>query len=345
MNGKIVADRVVLEGGDELSLEEAAYLVEKDKIDVFGNDKELTLEEFMRMASSLRDGFGLRYIVYKDLRERGYHVRSYTTNFDFGLYHRGGIRKTVEYFVHVFSEREPLRLDDIARRLDEARNVRKRMAIAIVDEEGDVTFYEVRGLEFNLDRSTEGERCFLEGKGNATLLYDRVIVWDFTLSEELSKNGLFGKLDDEKLQLSLVESAYLIKKGNIEVVDESGRKLDFDTFLNVSKGMERDFVMKYAVYEDLREKGMIVKTGFKFGSHFRIYDRMPSSASASHSKYLVHAVAPDHQFFLPDISRAVRLAHGVRKRMVFAYLGRVPSVNRYKRLNHINYVDMRRLKL
>ncbi len=68
------------------------------------------------------------------------------------------------------------------------------------------------------------------------------------------------------------------------------------------------------MYRDLREKGLVVKTGFKYGTHFRAYDRDPDT---EHARYLVHAVPRDLETSWPELSRAVRLAHGVRKEMVF----------------------------
>jgi tRNA-intron endonuclease len=38
-----------------------------------------------------------------------------------------------------------------------------------------------------------------------------------------------------------------------------------------------------------------------------------------HSEYLVHVIPKDHIFHLQAVSRAVRLAHSVRKQMIFAH--------------------------
>jgi tRNA-intron endonuclease len=44
-----------------------------------------------------------------------------------------------------------------------------------------------------------------------------------------------------------------------------------------------------------------------------------SPEKVPHSEYLVHTIPEDHVFHLPVVSRAVRLAHSVRKLMVFAH--------------------------
>ncbi|RLG36170.1 MAG: tRNA-intron lyase, partial [Candidatus Alkanophagales archaeon] len=95
-----------------------------------------------------------------------------------------------------------------------------------------------------------------------------------------------------------------------------------------------------------RERRLIVKTGFKFGSHFRVYERMEQP----HSKYLVHVVPREHIFVKPELSRAVRLAQSVRKQMVFAYEDTADAtaaegVTEKTGSSRIKYVGVGRVKL
>ncbi|MDY6965894.1 MAG: tRNA-intron lyase [Halobacteriota archaeon] len=332
--GKEAASQLVNYGREkrdtiELSLEEAAFLIEREKIDVIDRDDRLDFERFIKKASQISHNFELKYIVYKDLRERGYYLQPGST--DFRVYPRGGGpgETPAEYFVHVISEREPLELGELSEQLKMVENVRKRMILAIVDEESDITFYEVKLARLRGDE----EPFSLKVKSkDATLIQDRVIIWDEETSNDIFDAGFFGKLLDEKrLQLSLVEAAYLIKNGIIKVVDLCGNELSLEDFVEGAIQIEPDFNKKFDVYKDLREKSMTVKTGFKFGTHFRVYDARKNM----HSRYLVHAITPEYVFSLPEMSRAIRLAHSVRKRMLFAY----------KRDGKIEYIDIGRLKL
>ena len=60
----------------------------------------------------------------------------------------------------------------------------------------------------------------------ATLLEDRVVLWDTEASRLLHESGFFGKPVGERLQLSLVESAYLLEKGKLQLTDRQGRPVD-----------------------------------------------------------------------------------------------------------------------
>jgi len=348
MRGELIGDKVVLgedaitklystsyygrpkEGKLELSLVEGAYLLGEGKISIALDEKPLDFKKFFEVASTLMKNFELRYIVYKDLRERGYYVQPSVT--DFRVYPRGGKpgKTRAAYFVRVVSEREPLPLVDITRYLEIAENVRKRIILAIVDEESDITFYDVKKT------SMKGETKFLDGKGEGTLLEDRVIVWAPVLAKTLHQKGFFGKpLDEKRLQLSLVESAYLIRKEVLKVADNAGNAIDIKTFTKRATQIEPHFRLKLGVYENLRNNGMVVKTGFKFGSHFRVYEKVESLDKLIHSKYLVHAIDKSHVFLLPELSRAIRLAQSVRKRMIFAYVTD----------KKVEYIDIGRTKL
>jgi tRNA-intron endonuclease len=114
----------------------------------------------------------------------------------------------------------------------------------------------------------------------------------------------------------MVEAAYLSGKKALKLVNaKTGRNASFSAVIDMSARLDPSFGEKMAVYEDMKSRGFIVKTGFKYGSHFRAYDSDPEK---SHAKYLVHAVSSGYVSAWPEISRAVRLSHGVRKEILFA---------------------------
>jgi len=297
----------------DLSLVEAAYLLDRSRITVSSEGIELDFRAFFQASSALEKGFEFRYVVYKDLRERGYYVQPGRP--DFRVYPRGGHpgKTPAEFYVLVISERMPLPLQTVLQPVRLAGQMRKRLMLAIVDEESDITFYEAR------DKSLSGKMGEEPAGGMATLLEDRVVLWDPEASRRLHECGFYGKPVGERLQLSLVESAYLMEKGLMELVDRSGVALDLEGLKERARIIESDFDLKYRIYRDLRDRKMVVKTGFKFGTHFRVYKYVGGPDKVPHSEYLVHTVPADHVFMPPVLSRAVRLAHSVRKEMVFAY--------------------------
>jgi tRNA-intron endonuclease len=296
----------------ELSLVESAYLIYMKKFTVQCEGEELDFERFFIRASNIVKNFELFYIVYKDLRGRGYYVQP--SDIGFRVYPRGGHpgKGPAQFLVFMTSERIPLLQCVLKKHLDNSDNKKKRLILAIVDEESDITHYEVRKL--NPSGSSVISPTTLHSI--VTLLEDRCMVWDFDESNMLHKEGFFGKpMDEGHLQLSLVESCYLLDNGVMEIEKRNHEKLDFVEFSDIAASIESDFMIKYKVYEILRNSGLVPKTGFKFGTHFRVYK---SYDSRSHSDYLVHAISHDHIFSLQQVSRAVRLANSVKKEMIYA---------------------------
>lgn len=146
----------------------------------------------------------------------------------------------------------------------------------------------------------------------ATLIDDRIIIDDKSTITRLYNKG-FGKLLEDKLELSFLEGLYLIERGSLKILD-IGKEVTKEDILE--KADEEEFFLRYRVYRDLRERGYIVKTGFKFGAHFRVYER--GNSLKEHSKYLVHAIPENRTIAFPEVARAIRLAQGVKKIMIFA---------------------------
>jgi tRNA-intron endonuclease len=126
-----------------------------------------------------------------------------------------------------------------------------------------------------------------------------------------------------------------VDRGEIDVADD-GEELDRKQLMEQLKRIDEEFEYKYAAYSDLRERGLIVKSGFKFGAHFRVYERGvnpysdgPKSQS-EHTKYVVHAVPENHTMSFQEMSRAVRLAQNIRAKMLWAVVDSESGVTYYE---------------
>ena len=139
----------LLEDGKlQLSLFEALYLAEKGKIFVVdGKGKEIDFENFLKKAQKKESNFWIRYCVFKDMRNRGYIIKTALKfGADFRVYDRGykpgeAHAKWVVYPVH---EGSVLTWHEFAAKNRVAHSTRKRLLIGIVDEEGDITYYEIK---------------------------------------------------------------------------------------------------------------------------------------------------------------------------------------------------------
>ncbi len=149
----------------------------------------------------------------------------------------------------------------------------------------------------------------------------------------------FGKKGDKKLEMSLTEALYLLKKKKIEVKRKT-KKMSFNDLMKFSLKKDPRIHEKHLVYNDLRERGLVVKTGFKFGCDFRVYQRgvgvkKGPKTVKEHTKWIVFTVPEDHTCSFAELSRAVRLAHSIRARMLWSVVDNE---------NDITYFEVVRVK-
>ena len=155
---------------------------------------------------------------------------------------------------------------------------------------------------------------------DTSLEENKAIAWKNF--EPLYESGYYGKQLGDRLELALIEACLLLKRGRIRVLKDD-KPMKFEDLYNLAASLDKRFTERYRVYEDLRERGLLVRTGFKFGCDFRVYERGvqlkkgPKSAK-EHTKWIVFAVPEDYTMSFQELSRSVRLAHNIRARMLWA---------------------------
>jgi tRNA-intron endonuclease len=313
----------------QLDLLEGVYLLGEGKIRIFQDEKEVDFQELIKIASNMISKFEIKYLVFKDLRNRGHAIR--LCNLNNITFCQFKSKKEVQdnakqFFVTVFSERDIFDIEKTREFIKTLSKQNDKLWFAIVDEEGDLTYYEVSSIDIKGDSK---EHFYLRSK--AVLLENRVVIFEKDVAHNLFEKEFFGKSFGDGLQLSLVEALYLSGKGFIDVNTSDGKKISKEKLVKVIQELQPDINLRLKVFKDLKKRGLIVKTGFKFGSHFRAYTKKPDE---THAEYLIHVIPIDFKGIWAEISRAVRLAHSVNKEIVFAQLDHC----------RINYIKFGRLR-
>ncbi|MFC1648747.1 tRNA-intron lyase [Nanoarchaeota archaeon] len=134
----------------QLSLLEALYLMERQKLKVVdGRGKEIEFDKFLKKAQKVEPNFWVRYSVFKDMRNRGYIIKTALKfGADFRVYDRGikpgeDHARWVIYPVH---EGEVLTWYEFAAKNRVAHSTKKRLLIGVVDDESDVSYWEVKWM-------------------------------------------------------------------------------------------------------------------------------------------------------------------------------------------------------
>lgn len=142
--GEINEDKV------QYSLTESLYLFEKGKMEIFSNKKKISkkdlIEKFMRIDKKIQ----IKYPVFKDLREKGYTVKTALKfGADFRVYDKGAKvgEEHAKWIVFTDYESKRLTWHEFSAKNRVAHSTKKNLLLAIVDEEGDVSYYEVKWIK------------------------------------------------------------------------------------------------------------------------------------------------------------------------------------------------------
>ncbi len=138
------------DGKVQLSLLEALYLMEKGKLLIKDyRKKNVSSDDFIKKTKNVEPNFWIRYCVFKDIRDRGYIIKTALKfGADFRVYDRGVKpgEDHARWIIYPVHEGSALTWYDFAAKNRVAHSTKKRLMIGIVDNEGDVTYYEIKWI-------------------------------------------------------------------------------------------------------------------------------------------------------------------------------------------------------
>lgn len=124
---------------------ESFYLLEKQKIKVYDNraERELELRDLVRKFSVGKPEIWIKYLVYRDLRDRGYIVRESSKAFDFDIYGKGPLRRLIS----IIYEGGEASLRKLSKLLKYSDKQKKELILAVVDRRTDIVYYTLSSLK------------------------------------------------------------------------------------------------------------------------------------------------------------------------------------------------------
>jgi len=139
-NGKIIYSPV-----------EALYLLEKNKISVNSTGKKsLDFDELLNRFKRTDKKIQTKYPVFRDLREKGYVVKTALKfGAEFRVYDKGAKvgEKHSRWVVFTDRESKSMTWQEFSSKNRVAHSTKKNLLLAILDEEGDISYYEVKWVK------------------------------------------------------------------------------------------------------------------------------------------------------------------------------------------------------
>ncbi|MHA2059155.1 MAG: tRNA-intron lyase [Candidatus Ranarchaeia archaeon] len=146
----------ILKGG-KLALDpfEAGILLERRRIQITKDQDETsyyTIQEFLEFFGLKDKSFWGKYLVYKDLKDRGYPVKPGLGDLiDFRVYPRGGRPgdSAAKYFIHIVTEGLPTSVSKLYDAISYSKRNKRNLILAIGDRSGDIVYYQVTNLDLS----------------------------------------------------------------------------------------------------------------------------------------------------------------------------------------------------
>ncbi len=134
-----------------LTFYEALYLLDKGMLEVKTPEEATVDFQSLLHSYEAQDGNAwVNYLVYRDLRSRGYVVREgFGAEIDFRIYERGTYGKdTAPYLILGTQEGKPLPINDLANALQKCQSQKKELILAVINRRGEIVYYSVGELHF-----------------------------------------------------------------------------------------------------------------------------------------------------------------------------------------------------
>ena len=134
-----------------LTFYEALYLLDKQVLIVKEKkNSQLDFQQLLQCYEATDENAWMHYLVYRDLRSRGYVVREgFGAAIDFRIYERGAFGKdTATSLVLSTQEGQPLPIEDLASVLAQTQSLKKDLVLAVMNRRGEIVYFSVSPLTF-----------------------------------------------------------------------------------------------------------------------------------------------------------------------------------------------------
>ncbi len=138
-----------ISGRIEYSFVEALYLLSEGKMNIFSGKKEIEFDTLIKKMKKTDKKIEIKFRVFRDLRNKGYIVKSALKfGAEFRVYEKGVKpgEDHAKWILYAAKENEQLSWHDFSAKNRVAHSTKKSLLLAIVDEEGDVSYYNVEWM-------------------------------------------------------------------------------------------------------------------------------------------------------------------------------------------------------
>ena len=129
---------------------ETLYFLFYKKLDLLLGKKKITFEQMLTIASNKDENALTKFLIYRDLRIRGYTVKDgFGFGADFRVYERGQFgEKGAKYLVFGLAEGKQEKMGTLQKNIEEITKMGKEPILAVIERRGEVIYYKISNVKF-----------------------------------------------------------------------------------------------------------------------------------------------------------------------------------------------------
>jgi len=142
--GEIEKDKLFLKSFESLYLLYTGILV------IFKGKKNINFNSFLQICKKQDDTILTKFLVYRDLRTKGYTVKDgFGFGSDFRVYGKGDFgEKGAKFLVFGLNEGKQEKLGKLQKKVEEITKMGKEPIIAVIQRQGEIIYYRVSEMNF-----------------------------------------------------------------------------------------------------------------------------------------------------------------------------------------------------
>ena len=144
----------------------------------------------------------------------------------------------------------------------------------------------------------------------------------------LYEKSRFGEKVNDRIEYTWIEAIYLLMKKQISL-QEKYKSVSLDKAIAKSKKYDKRIETKLTLFQNLRQKGYVVKTALKFGADFRVYKK-GAKPGEDHALWLAYAVRESEPHTWHDFAAKNRVAHSTKKKLLIGIVDEESDITYYE---------------
>jgi tRNA-intron endonuclease len=147
--GEIEKEKLFLKGFETL------YLLYSKKLILKKGKNQIDFSSFMSISQKTDTEILTKFLIYRDLRNRGYVVKDgFGFGSDFRVYERGHYgEKGAKFLIFGLNEGQQEKMGNLQKKIEEITQMGKEPIIAVIERRGEVIYYKINKMNFYENKS------------------------------------------------------------------------------------------------------------------------------------------------------------------------------------------------